>query len=158
MESGSDAGFQFADDSERRSSLPRQTKRLSSKVLEDDDQEGDEEDESRGNKKLPGRRSGRPRKSTTPNKSTSNAMQDTIATPTKSSAKSARGGKSARGRGGKKSTPPKMDDTATELMSFYQSASQPLHASQGLHTKSSDSLPPLDPRRLSSLKPAAIEN
>ena len=101
----SDAGYQFADDHERRASfrLSTREKRSSAKVVEDDDNE--EGDAGKDTKQAKKKFAGRPPKPRTPNKATSTAKpQGTTATPNKSSAKSAvgeggrkRGGKSGRG-------------------------------------------------------------
>ena len=81
--SASDAGYQFADDNERRSSFPTITrkKRTPAKVRNEDD----DDEEADGEKDPKKRKAGRPRKAST-------------ATQNKSSAKSAggEGGSQAR--------------------------------------------------------------
>ena len=143
--SASDAGYQFADDNERRSSFPTTSrkKRTSAKVPKDDNDDEQADGETEQKKKR-----GRPRN--TPNKPTSTATQN------KSSAKSAggeggakRGGKSTRGvRGGKTSAADKQSEDTRDFMAFFNKASQAA-------VNSSNLLAPPKATRVSSLKPPA---
>lgn len=144
--SASDAGYQFADDNERRSSFPTTSgkKRTPAKVPKDDNDDEQADGETEQKKKR-----GRPRN--TPNKPTSTATQN------KSSAKSAgggkggakRGGKSTRGvRGGKTSAADKQSEDTRDFMAFFEKASQEA-------VNSSNLLAPPKATRVSSLKPPA---
>ena len=139
--SASDAGYQFADDNERRSSFPtiNRKQKTPAKVRNEDD----DDEEADGEKDSKKRKAGRPRKAST-------------ATQNKSSAKSAggkggakRGGKSTRGgRGGKTSAADKQAEDTRDFMAFFNKASQAT-------VKSSNSLAPPNATRVSSLKPPA---
>lgn len=165
--SASDAGFQFADDNERRSSLrikERSLLKVPASMVETEEADEDEEVENDDDGALPPKKRGRPRKTSsassgkstptkkTPTKSTSAKSTPAKATPAKSTpAKATRGGRGGKNNAARRSQE-KIHRASVDFQWFFQDATQ----EESLDSNCSQRSAAPDGAMFSALKPPQI--